>query len=270
MRLDLTRYPPPESLRPYVAECYALRAETGEPLRDVFYASGVCEVVFNVGLRFHRGEAAREAKFLGQILDPLATTFAGRGISLGLVLSPRGVWALAGGSAARLNGATVALAQMASPGAIARVTGALEHDDVALALERSAELFAGGSRAPRAPALDRLGEVLACVDQASPEGRVVGSARREVALSERQLQRLCREYVGISLAHYARVVRFNRFLALAERGGRRKLTDLSYASGYYDQSHCTREVRRLSGKTPRALLAERRPLTSAYRGHALT
>ena len=47
-------------------------------------------------------------------------------------------------------------------------------------------------------------------------------------------------------------------LALAERWGAGNLADLAAASGYADQAHMTREIRRLSGRTPTALLTRAR------------
>ena len=77
---------------------------------------------------------------------------------------------------------------------------------------------------------------------------------------ERHLRRLVLTHAGLEPRTFQRVARFQRFLALAERtGGDGSLAGLAARAGYADQAHLSREVRALSGLTPTALLAERRP-----------
>ncbi|RKQ87570.1 AraC family transcriptional regulator [Solirubrobacter pauli] len=116
----------------------------------------------------------------------------------------------------------------------------------------------------------------AALAMARPETRVAELARA-VGLSERQLRRRFLDAVGYGPKTLGRVLRFQRFLALAaeERGegaapaGRRgtrrdispgtrsavDLARLALDAGYADQAHLTREARRLSGRTPAELLA---------------
>ena len=74
-----------------------------------------------------------------------------------------------------------------------------------------------------------------------------------LGISERQLRRRFAEAVGYGPKTLARVLRFQRFLGLAEAGG--DLAGLAFAAGYADQAHLTRECVRLSGRTPAVLLA---------------
>jgi AraC-like DNA-binding protein len=77
---------------------------------------------------------------------------------------------------------------------------------------------------------------------------------RESALSERQLRRRFERAVGYGPGTLRRVLRFQRFLAVARSGG--SLARLAADAGYADQAHLARECRRLAGLTPSALLAE--------------
>ena len=72
-------------------------------------------------------------------------------------------------------------------------------------------------------------------------------------MSERQLRRRFADAVGYGPKTLARVLRFQRFLALAGRGD--DLAGLAFEAGYADQAHLTRECRRLSGRTPAELVA---------------
>ncbi len=82
---------------------------------------------------------------------------------------------------------------------------------------------------------------------------VPGLARR-AALSERQLLRRFERAVGYGPRTLRRVLRLQRFLALARSGG--SLARLAADAGYADQAHLTRECSLLAGMSPAALLTE--------------
>jgi len=75
-----------------------------------------------------------------------------------------------------------------------------------------------------------------------------------LGVGERQLRRRFVDAVGYGPKTLQRVLRFQRFLALAEDGGD-DLAALAFEAGYADQAHLTRECRRLAGLPPAALLA---------------
>jgi len=86
-------------------------------------------------------------------------------------------------------------------------------------------------------------------------GGRAGDARRAAHLSERQLRRRFDQAVGYGPATLARVQRFQRFLAQAQRTPAVPLARLAADAGYADQAHLARECRRLAGLAPTALLA---------------
>lgn len=115
------------------------------------------------------------------------------------------------------------------------------------------------------PTADRL-VAAACraVAADARAGRVtaVGPLADALAVSERQLLRRFRAAVGYGPRTLARVLRFQRFLAVAwappeaeQRQDRHDLARLAAELGFADQSHLTRECRRLAGTTPARLLA---------------
>ena len=76
-----------------------------------------------------------------------------------------------------------------------------------------------------------------------------------LGIGDRQLRRRFTAAVGYGPKTLQRILRFQRFLALAEAAGdRAELASLALDAGYADQAHLTRECRRLSGLTPVALL----------------
>ena len=68
-------------------------------------------------------------------------------------------------------------------------------------------------------------------------------------LSERYLEKLFVDMVGISPRAFFSVQRFNKSLDLVLSSGR-KLTSIAYDCGYYDQSHFIKEFTKFTGITP--------------------
>jgi AraC-like DNA-binding protein len=105
--------------------------------------------------------------------------------------------------------------------------------------------------------LDDLAELDAAVAEATwmlndPRAGVADVAAR-VYMSERQLRRRFTERVGYGPKTLQRVLRFQRFKAIAETS-EPDLARASAEAGYADQAHLTREVSELAGLTPRALV----------------
>ena len=87
-------------------------------------------------------------------------------------------------------------------------------------------------------------------------GSRVGSLSRAVGMGERQLLRRFQAAVGYGPKTLDRVIRLQRFLALAPSvsSGEVGLARVAAELGYADQAHLTRECVRLSGLTPLRLL----------------
>jgi methylphosphotriester-DNA--protein-cysteine methyltransferase len=78
---------------------------------------------------------------------------------------------------------------------------------------------------------------------------------RDLKISERQLRRRFTRTVGYGWRTLTRVQRLQRLLAAAQSTPGRGLAGLASAAGYADQAHLSRDVARLTGQTPRQLLA---------------
>jgi AraC-like DNA-binding protein len=82
-----------------------------------------------------------------------------------------------------------------------------------------------------------------------------GTPRAALGIGDRQLRRRFADAVGYGPKTLERILRFQRFLALAASDGA-DLARLAFEAGYADQAHLTRECTRLAGLPPAALLAE--------------
>jgi AraC-like DNA-binding protein len=90
----------------------------------------------------------------------------------------------------------------------------------------------------------------------SVKSRITWELASLFATSERTLRRRCEESFGYGPKTLDRILRMQRFLVLASAYGRLGLASLAGAVGYADQAHLSREARRLTGLTPRAILAQ--------------
>jgi AraC-like DNA-binding protein len=113
-------------------------------------------------------------------------------------------------------------------------------------------------RLAAAPELDSIvQQLVASVQRAGGDPSLrVEQLADELGISERQLHRRCSAALGYGPKAFARIVRFQRFAEHARSATSRSLSELAAHAGYADQSHLTREVRRLSGISPAALVAE--------------
>jgi AraC-like DNA-binding protein len=85
----------------------------------------------------------------------------------------------------------------------------------------------------------------------------VSAIAEELGISERQLRRRFHATVGYGPKTLARVLRFQRMLAIARQQPSRDLGQLAVDAGYADQAHMTMECTRLAGLPPGRLIAAR-------------
>lgn len=82
----------------------------------------------------------------------------------------------------------------------------------------------------------------------------VANVVAQLRLSERTLRRRCHHAFGYGPKTLERILRFQRFLALARRFSGNGLARCAAEAGYADQAHLSREVRQLCGLSPRAVV----------------
>lgn len=70
------------------------------------------------------------------------------------------------------------------------------------------------------------------------------------AMSERKMERLFKQHVGVSARQLGNLFRFRNVLSQLQNGTVNSLQQLAFDSGYYDQAHLTNEMKRYTGLTP--------------------
>ncbi len=78
----------------------------------------------------------------------------------------------------------------------------------------------------------------------------IDSLAYHACLSRKQFERTFQENVGSSPGQFLKAIRFQQAIHEKSKDGDLSLTELSYISGYYDQSHMNSDFRKLAGMTP--------------------
>ena len=91
----------------------------------------------------------------------------------------------------------------------------------------------------------------------------VAALAREAGISTRQLERRFRERVGLGPKTFARLLRFQRALALLRRPGP-SLAAVAARCGYFDQAHLVRDFRQFAGQSPSRVRAAEHELAAHF------
>jgi AraC-like DNA-binding protein len=87
----------------------------------------------------------------------------------------------------------------------------------------------------------------------------IGTLAGELGWSRRHLAAQFREQVGLPPKLLARILRFDRVIALLRQADPERWAEVAYDCGYYDQAHFNRDFRQFADSTPSAFLASRMP-----------
>ena len=82
-------------------------------------------------------------------------------------------------------------------------------------------------------------------------------------ISERQLERLFKKYIGLSPKYYARIIRFNYIFKLI-KSKKSSWAEVVYQSGYYDQSHFIRNFKAFTGEDPSSYFFEKENMANFF------
>lgn len=187
----------------------------------------------------------------GPATRPEIATLPERSLIFGARLRPGLAPSLLGVPADELLNLDVPLSQVSPHLANGLHEAVTEERSIAGRLQAIERLLTAGL--PQAKPADVL--VLAAIRWLAnhPDGSV-DQLSRSLGISSRQLHRRFCTAVGYGPKTLQGILRFQRLLTLAHTQPR-SLLDLALEAGYADQPHMTREVTRLAGRTPSALLA---------------
>jgi len=119
-------------------------------------------------------------------------------------------------------------------------------------IEIGLEDLARNMPSPDAEAERMLSLLDSKVAATAPDAADIASA---LGVSVRTFRRRCEELFGYGPKTLERILRFQRFLTLVRSPIETHLADCALRAGYADQPHLSRESRRISGLSPRTIIA---------------
>lgn len=92
----------------------------------------------------------------------------------------------------------------------------------------------------------------------------VRSLARELALSERGLERRFNRFVGLTPKTFSRIVRFQKVLRHLGSAAERDILETALSFGYYDQSHLINDFRQFAGSSPTSFMEATGRMTELF------
>ena len=89
---------------------------------------------------------------------------------------------------------------------------------------------------------------------------------RQTGISQRYLDVLFREYVGITPKVFSNIIQVNHFIHYQSRFVNQSFTSGSYEAGFYDQSHLNRTFKALIQKSPREFFRQANWINISFAG----
>jgi AraC-like DNA-binding protein len=227
---------PPTPLAPFVRCFWTLQGEL-PPIEERIVPDGCFELVFHRGEPFRQnGELQKHALLIGEVRRPTVLTPSRKCDILGVRFRP-------GGAAAFFRFPMSEVRDAILP---ADDVLRLDGDDIV-------ELLMKRRTPPR-----QWRSVAAAIEiiEARNGNVRIGALAKHIGISERTLQRSFEESVGILPKTFARLTRFQAYLAAPEGD-----------AGYVDASHLARDFHEFGGVTPAQYLRERHELRDNFAGN---
>jgi AraC-like DNA-binding protein len=237
--IELERRAPDADLAPFVEHFWTVAWDlAGSPcVREVLPHPSVHIVL-------ERGSS----RVAGVVRGRFTRTLEGRGRVFGIKFLPGGFRPWVDFPIARLTDKTASLVEILGEDA-----DSLEGDVFAEATMSAMIGRASTFLRAHLPALDPMAKEVAAIAQRIMTDRSIRMARdvaHAVGRSERALQRLFGEYVGVSPKWVIRRYRLHEAIERIDEGAPPDWAALATDLGYFDQAHFIRDFKALVGKTP--------------------
>ncbi|MEX2122748.1 MAG: helix-turn-helix domain-containing protein [Woeseia sp.] len=252
--LNYREFVPPEALRRHVRRVWHLVLDAGSGHVETVYPDGCCELIAHRKSPMHAlGDQAgwrqqERCVFAAQQRSAIRLVARGDVDCIGVRLQPAASSLLFKASLAGLRDRIVDLAGLDADFAM-RFLEAASQAAVETAVADLSELLE--RRLLPLQIDDRIehavGQLEAC-DGAGPVKPIIAAS----GMSPRSFQSTFREQVGLSAKEFARILRLQATIRMLDDGAR-SMAQLAVESGFADQAHATREVRRVTGTTPARL-----------------
>ena len=263
---------PDQRLSPYIKDFYFYEADSDVSYDDVVFPSGNMEVIFNLGEGNWQSKqnnlfyTTPPIELWGQITRPLAIRSLGRNIMLGIRFYTHSIAYFFDEKVSELNDQVQHATDLFGPSIKTLHEQLLDTNDLQQRITL-VEIYL----------LKRLQASMKKHDKINFVGQIVNSLRgtysndkiMEISMranvSSRYLNLLFTQYTGLPPKLFCKINRFQHSLILVN-SNEKKLTNVAYESGYFDQSHFIREFKQFTGLTPNAFASNASPINQILAG----
>ncbi len=245
--MNFRRLDPPNGLR-NIIDCYWI-AEDNDPtsVLQKIIPDGFPEVIFhfgdpyriNLGSQWERQSASLLA---GQITRHFFLENTGRSSMLGLKFRPTALASLFNISMDTITDQVVELSTHSRELAIldTAIRQATDFETRLTLVDNYLQKFPATAQTVVEAAVNRIFETCGTIS--------ITTLVTELGVSERQLERLFKKFVGMTPKFYARIIRFSHIFQ--NNAGKQSWAQLGLETGFYDQSHFIKDFKAFTGEDP--------------------
>lgn len=261
--MQYARVRPSANLRPFVEWFWMTQSADKDRKEQKIVPDGLPEMVFHFGDPYRirlkdKWQKQAKAVFSGQLRQYCLLQNTGRTDIFGITFTPAALSHLFGLHMSRYCDNVVSLNRVPGPWKLlAQNLGKRKPRERHAEVERLLLPFADGNFS------DHPVEKCLRVMRRTHGMTSVAQVCAEAGVTERQIQRLFENYVGLSPKYYARLLRFSNIFHLM-REGKTTWADIVFLSGYYDQSHFIRDFKKFTGEDPTAFQFREENLTNFF------
>jgi len=236
----LSRRPAAPDLADLVEHCWTVRWDLRG--RDPYPQHVLTHPSVHVVVERDRSEV------VGVVTGRFTRVLEGRGRAFGIKFRPAGFHPFLGSPVAALTNRMLAISDVFGPdgGTYARRIESLEDESQ---MADAAEAFVRSRLPAPDPVVAAINGVVARIMQDREITRVAHVVDRS-GMTERRLQRLFAEYVGVNPKWVIRRYRLHEAAERLAAGGEVDLAALAVELGYFDQAHFAKDFRAIVGRPP--------------------
>lgn len=246
---------PPDILKPYV-KSYTVITIDEDLTNEVFYPSGYVDFVVNISegnattIIDGRSKAMPQVELLGHLTLPSRLTVAkGTSVLIARIYPYASSLFFPNSIAEFTNYATDLYGVFSTE--IHEFYDKLMHANTLMQKVKELDNFLIRKLAKNEKRYNQATMIAQICDHICAKGEAFDSKHlsHTYGFSERYIQKLFLDFVGIAPRSFFSVYRFNKSLGLVLSTGR-PLTSIAYDCGYYDQAHFIKEFKKFTGITP--------------------
>jgi len=250
--MKFQRFTPAKILEPFIECFWVAESEDVIPVVQKIIPDGFPEVIFHCrdaySIKLHnKWEIQAKTLVAGQITKHFFLQNAGASAVAGIKFKPAALTHLFGFSMDTLTDRVLSFSELPGSGLHewSKVTvGCTLHEQILSASENYLAARVS-TMAAHTTIIDEAIDLIFESRGAIPIAEIC----KNLFITERQLQRLFKKYIGLSPKFYTRIIRFNNIFSLLQEG-KTSWLDITYHSGYFDQSHFIRDFKEFTGEDP--------------------